>query len=208
MFADSSLPGLPHLRNDRLVTTSEAAVLLEVDEGALWRLLDECGVRVHVLHEGRDQRVAVSVRDLLHLKAHPGLEAHSGTSGRHPGPEPDAARARLEFELELLSAEHDNLRARRAQLEEQLARTVEEGDARLAELDRARTAEREALSAERVRLGEELEHARAELVDLRRALLVGRAERERLGRELEVAREVERGTQRYVDRLERRLRES
>ncbi len=255
MSADAFPPGQALPRPQRLVTTSEAAVLLQVDEGTLWRLLDESGIRVHVLVQGRDQRVAVSVRDLLYLRAHPELRSRGP---RALADEQGVGEDGLGFELDLLSAQHENAKARIASLEQHQRENLEELDRlrrdlefergqrlqqeilkshlarvgeqlaagqerlsalegrlaevraeherELGELETARAAERAYQSRERERLSTELARVSAERDELRRAVLAGQAEREALMRELSVARDLERATQRYCDRLEARLR--
>ena len=259
MPADSFHTGVPTPHNERLVTTSEASVLLGVDEGALWRLLDDSGVRVHVLHEGGEQRVSISVRDLLYLRAHPQLESEGlrlvGAKD-DLDPQQAARQDRLAFELELLSAEHANAKARISQLEDDhsqrldelerarvelenergqrlqreilkshlarvserlatsqerqaelegtLGRTAADWEDGLDALAKARDEERASLCAERQRIDSELTHTRKELEGVRRALLVGQSERQMLRRELLLARDVERATERYCDRLEQR----
>ena len=47
MPADPHPPGVPAPRSERQLTTAEAAVLLGIDEGALWRPLDDTGQIPH-----------------------------------------------------------------------------------------------------------------------------------------------------------------
>jgi chromosome segregation ATPase len=210
MSADPHVPGASFVPRDRpmpgrLVTTSEAATMLGIDEGALWRLLDSAGVRVHVLHERDEQRVAITVPDLLYLRAHPGLvkgpratvagdleltttpldREYQGPASRH---------ARLEFELDLLRAERANARERATQLELALQVRVGEVERLRADLEeeRGQRLQREILKSHLVRVGESMETTELRLAQLEHGLNQAMEDHRRELEELEQARKVER----------------
>ncbi|MDA1265156.1 MAG: hypothetical protein O2816_08785 [Planctomycetota bacterium] len=194
MPADPHPPGLPAQNPQRQLTTSEAAVLLGIDEGVLWRLLDDTGIRLHVLHEAGEQKVSLSIQDVLYLRATPPLRTASSHLRRLPTRTLPSAEDGVRFELELLTAEHANAKERLSKLE-----TV--GRAQLEELERLRDdleeergnrLQREILKSHLARVGEGLQGTEARLAELEHRL---EHTRQLHAQELDALEEQRRGDQ-------------
>lgn len=194
MSADRVSPSASGHPHPRLVTTSEAAVLLGVDEGTLWRMIDRAGLRVHAW---RESEVAIQVTDVLYLRA----QAKSA-----PGPR--LVQKQDHFDIELLAAQHANAKERLEQLEIKHREHLEQLDDLVERLEEEREnrIERELLRAELAKATKSLEEGAKRLESLEVDLNEAQAEHDKRVDELSAARDRERAalcTERsdLIDRL-------
>jgi hypothetical protein len=181
MPADSYPFGVPAPCHDRLVTTSEAAVLLGVDEGALWRLMEEAGVRSHALEEGGQRHLSILVRDLLYLRAYPRLSAGAlrlVPGGGEADSEETSREDRLKFQLEVLSGEHARAKERITQLEGHQQRHLDQLEQAQTELEEERE-QRQQHELHESRVSEHLAASPGRLDDLELALQEATEDRDR-----------------------------
>ncbi len=207
----------------RLVSVAEAAALLGLTQSTLWKLVADRAIRVHPWAGEGERGAAMDLDDILRLRADPSLTPRPRLVRRQGWRDPRSTVHRmpaaatpipsnLQFELELLRAEHANARDRIARMEKTLhSRTAElERVEGLVEEERAQRLQREILKSHLAEVGGRLDGTHRRIEALEDALRATREAHEEELATLDANRNAERaalaGENRRLVEEEARLR--